>query len=484
VTVKGTLLLNAPGNYQFVSFDLEPQGSVLIADPMNTTITDTSSLILRGQIGGPEFGGTGLIFAYLGTGTASVERDFIGDLFLAPRASIDFKRHSQANFFGVDITIFEGVIVTGAGQLHSRAIQLVSPTASFTQLGEIAPNAFAAEISSTILSPSVASSCGSNPVAFVSHEAADVYRGPIGASGFAGGTTLPTLPPANPTALPASCIGVPLPGYPGVPHLDTEFQYPNLPGGTPYYVRSGGTDNLTARLPGGRVLQVGGAARSCRDPVPANPASCPAGPVFPVQHSACLPSAYPTLCFAPHPVLFSNPNGLVEVRDATDIAARCLTIVNRNGDGPDIELGGSSALGMAGTIAITTGGDRDTTSFSWSYAGQSATSVAGAESVVLGTTGYTALLPAGTYVAGTQYTWGPSGRCLFRARRVESSVTSVRMSTDCGATWTAKAIDPFEMGLPYRSVDRLELYVIRTRIASSSAGRFSTGSVASAAGAT
>jgi hypothetical protein len=459
VTVKGTLQLNGAGNYQFVGFDLEPQGSVVISDPLNTTITVTSSLILRGQVGGPVFGGTGLIFAYLGTATAAIERRFTGDLFLAPRASIEIKQPSQANFFGVDVTVFEGVIVTGAGKLNPRALQLVSPTATVTQLGEIAPNAYAGEISSTILSPTIAPSCGSNPVAFISHQAADVYRGPIGASGFVGGTTLPTLPPANPTAIPASCIGVPLPGYPGVPHLDAQFQYPNLPGGTPYYVRSGGTDNLTARLPGGRVIQVGGAARSCRDPVPANPASCPQGPVFPQKGSACQPNTYPALCFAQDPVLYSNPNGTVQVRDATDIAARCLTLVSHSGAGPDIELGGSSALGQSGIITITTGGDRDTASFSWSYGGESAINVPGAQSVVLGTTGYTALLPAGTYVAGTQYTWGAGGRWMFRSRRVESSVTSVRMSTDCGATWTAKAIDPFEMGLPYRSGDRIELYV-------------------------
>lgn len=454
VNSNGTLVLTGSGDYGFRSLTINSASTVqLTASVAPRIFIRFGPLNIRSALAKP-----GLILGYLGANTANIEiGGFQGDLLLAPNAGVEIKANSIGHFFARDVTVFEGVQVQGEA-LSSRAWNYVLPTERATTLGEIAPNALGGEISGTVLTPSLAPSCGSSPVAFVSHQAASLYRASIGASTFLNGVALPVLAPANSGVVPPFCIGDQLPLYPDQPHLDSSFAYANNPvGGTPYYTRSSGTDNVTARVPNG-VVELGFSTRSCRDLVPTNPPSCPQGPVFPSKDSACAPAAFPALCFSIDPVTFSNPAAITY--DAVDIAARCLASVTPSAPGPSIEVSGTGTAN--GSITIRTAGEVGTATFDWGYAGQSATGVTTALNVPLGTTGATALMPRGTYTAGTTYTWGPNGRWVYRRHRVEAGMVSLHKSTDCGATWTAKPIDYFGLGLApgtLRLSDRPDMYV-------------------------
>ncbi len=293
-TVKGTLTLNGGGTYSFASFDLEPTGVVQLSDPANTTVVVGSNLILHTQPGAPLFGANGLVFAYLGTSAAQVERGFKGDLFLAPQADISVKSHSFANFYGKNITVFEGIRVTGVPVLGPRAVGLLLPTESVTGLG-VMGSGFPGgdEMASALLPPAFAPQCSSaTPIALVSHHSRSVVRANVNLPGGAF-LNVQDITPGFPGD-PSACIPTVFPNFFQIEPWLAPL-YPSTvpdPNAIAYYGPSL-TDNLIARLPGGRALQVGLTSRVCADPPGPLAAGCPA---MMLEAAACNPFLSPNVC--------------------------------------------------------------------------------------------------------------------------------------------------------------------------------------------
>jgi hypothetical protein len=289
VTINGGTLALSSGDYGFVNLTLNSGVSVTMPNPaphifINSTLVMHTSLV-----------GTGLVVATPSANPISIEGSFHGDLFIAPNANIDIKADSMGHFFGKNITVFEGHRVLSS-PLTQASINLLLPTPSVKNLGEMLPaGGGAGEISGAVVTPNVGTACGSTTRAFLSFWAADMYTADINATpAFFNGNELLLQPPAIP---PASCVGGPVPYVePTSQAYANWFAYTPRANAVPYYARSGGTDNLTARLSNGRVIEVGFGTRSC-DGAPAQPASCPGS--MPTAGSSCACGTYPDLCFYP-----------------------------------------------------------------------------------------------------------------------------------------------------------------------------------------
>lgn len=284
VTVYSGQTLNlSSGDYTFTSLDLEPGSAVMMANPAPRIFVNSNLILRSGLVG------TGLILAYLGSNPASVEASFHGDLFLAPNADLSIKADSIGHFFAKNITVFEAVRVW-ASPFTPAAVQMVVPSSSASNLGPMMPNGGgASEIAGAIVAESATDACGSTPTAFLSFHAGNMYKAAInGTPAFYSASELDLPTPSTP---PTSCIGSP------VPFTDSKnqaiaswFAYTHRTTATmPYYSPGGGTDNLTARLSGGRVIEVGFGVRNCFDQPTTQAASCPSSPPVDKTSCSCVP---------------------------------------------------------------------------------------------------------------------------------------------------------------------------------------------------
>ena len=392
VSSGATLQLNGAGNYGFFSLDIEPGAIVQISAPASTTISVNSSLILRAPLGG-----TGLIFAYLGTAAAFIQNRFTGDLFLAPRADLSIMAPSTGHFFANNITLFEADNIL-APALSARSQTFVSPTATVNSLGNNQFDTFngATEISTAVITPP---SCNP-PVAFMSTYGYKLLYRTVPSIGAMMPTAAksPDLPAATPS--PAACIGS-FPGNPAPP-------WAVLPGGVPFYKDTGepddafdtgaATDAVMVRLDGGRAVHVGFTERHCRDPIAGQTSgpNCPASQ--PATKDPCNAAATTGTCF------YGSTPGT-----ACNCPPKC---------GLTNAICASNADCCSGVCVGAFG---------------------------IGICGPTTNAPAEFVCSGLV--------------REEARVTAARMSTDCGATWTAGPIDQTTLGLPKdKDRDRVEAY--------------------------
>lgn len=397
VNSQGTLVLTGSGDYGFRSLNIQSGATIQLTASTAPRIFVRDSLAIRAPVLKP-----GLILGYLGTSTAFIEAGgrFQGDLFLARNASIEIKGNSVGHFFARNVTVFEGVQVRGP--VLSQASQgYIRPSSAFRRPGLISSTG-AAEIASALLP--TGSGCA-EPRAFVSYSGASMFHGPVSTIGSPSAVVQDAVLPV--AAPPAGCIGAPLTGWDhnrydkDVPPEPDPPLWTIQPGGRPFYSHADvGLDSLATRLTGGRVVQAGFAQRLCEDPSAGLPrgAGCPA--TQPAMESSCDYLANPGPCVYPPP--------------------------------PPATLGGNYCLCAP---ACTPGGGPCTS---------------GTECCSNSCTLGSCVAPS---TAGGNWKCGP-------LNRVEAGAVGVRMSTDCGTTWTAGAFDALALGQPVttNTIDRPEMF--------------------------
>lgn len=389
VTVNGGTLILSGTSYGFVGLTLNSGSTVQLTNSVAPRIFVRDTLIIRAPLIK-----LGMILGYLGSSSVPIEAGFQGDLFIAPNANVEIKAHSIGHFFARNLTVFEQMNVRGPA-LSQASQEFVRPTSSAQRRG-LMSFAGAAEIGSALLP--TGNGC-TEPRAFVSYHGGSLFHRPVSTIGTTTNdvVNVAPFPDPTPTPAPASCVGI-LPGHDHNPEDGPDVDpplWPVLPGGRPFYSDIGAfTDNLTTRLPGGRVVDAGFSVRYCEDQSAGLPqgASCPGA--APTPGGACDAVTNQAACFY----------GATHCR----CAPSCWT---------------SPAPCTANTQCCS------------------------------GTcSGGTCTAPASA--PGT-WTCGP-------LNRAEVGTLGVRMTTDCGATWTAAVIDPYALGFPIsggaRSLDRQEIH--------------------------
>jgi hypothetical protein len=390
VNSQATLRLTGSGNYGFVGLIVNSGANVELTAATPPRIFVRNDFIIRSPVRK-----RGLIIGYLGTNSAQIEAPFDWGFFLAPNAHTQVKVGGAGRFFGRSVTVYEDVNV-GARLLTDEELNFIWPRSSAQNRGMFSSTG-AAEIGSALLQTGFG--CG-QPRAFVSYSGGSLFHRPVSSIGTTTNDVTLVSPFTAATPVPASCIGTALPGYDHNPADGSDIDPPLWPiqaGGRPYYADIAvGTDSLTTRLTGGRVVSVGFSNRFCEDPNNGLP-----------QGSNC-PGAAPTAGTACDAV--TNPAACLYGPTQCSCVPGCWTAPSPCS---------SNAQCCSGTCS-----------------GGACTAPANA---------------AGTWACGP-------------LTRVEAGILGVRMTADCGSSWTAGAFDATALGIPVtgggtaRAMDRPELF--------------------------
>jgi len=397
----GRLLFAGSGAFQFTSLFLEPGAIVEIRPFMAVQIWVSLTLILRTPVVAPAT--SALTIGYFGTDTLQMESAFDGELVMAPNAMVEIKTSVRTSVFASSVVVHQDRVVTQR-PLSDVTKALVTPTDTTGPGSAMGPSG--PEISGAVVPPGFGT-CTNPPIGLVSFQGDQVLRAPSFINGVQ--QTLPNPPPTpGMTCIGVAMTDVPIPPFPVVPGWPTPGV--GFPSYGPLF-----TDSLLARLPNGRLMQVGLNGRMCVDPPqgPHCPATNPVG-------TACNSVTTTSPCYYGTNFVACQPSGSGRVW--TGGAHNCPTLVPSNGSA--CTPGSLSVPCLYPLPPATTANDSFCT------------------------------------CGGSPSVW----TCRPR-QRPDGRTLGIRLSSNCGASWSDVAvIDPQAVSLTpdvavTRGLDRQEIHV-------------------------